>query len=720
VKPTVQTHITQLSRIERNLNEERYSEAIQLLDSLRSSHCRFDSVREIVHFLHLYAQALHNTGKDVKALVKAKAALRIARNLHDDKLYADLKLTQGRILVRLGRLRDAAERFTESYVFFSRAGDHISMLYPLDALGHVHHIQGHLARAQEVFDQALTLALKLSLGKKANTLRRNLVVVSVSMGELRNSLSILDSMESGGLENWEKANIERLRGMIALLRLDYSEAERLLDKALQYFRRSGSRRDINVCKEFLGLLQSYSGKQGEARSVFREILKDTEATASVVAQTLRMLTDVYIAEGKWRKATTTAKKAEEAITKINERKELGALYRAYGQIYTHENKTETARDYFRKSIDLLREIGARYELALSYFAAGQSESYDPNERMSHLHTARTLFVEMDVPKRVEQVDDAIAKYRSTPVPNIIIGKPDDGCPTIVAVSSQMKRIIAFAEEIAKSELNVLLTGETGTGKDLLARYIHHVSGRTGSLVIVNCAAIPSEMIEAELFGYKKGAFTGASSSKQGLFQIADGGTLYLNEVADASPEMQVKLLEALESKTIRRLGETTTRQANFRLIAATNLDLEKQIERGLFRRDLYHRLKQIRIDLPSLSERSNEIPSLVRHFLTESGVNIKPSDSDVVERLGAALSLTDYPGNVRELEARVSELAVSCKRDLSVMIESALADGFSSEADRLSTILDFTDWNRSKAAWILGVSESTVRHRIAKLGLCRD
>ena len=158
----------------------------------------------------------------------------------------------------------------------------------------------------------------------------------------------------------------------------------------------------------------------------------------------------------------------------------------------------------------------------------------------------------------------------------------------------------MARNIAPSDMAVLLTGPSGVGKDLLAKYIHHYSGRTGRFILVNTPAIPDDMVESELFGHKRGAFTGADADKTGLIEEAEGGTLYLNEIGDASPKLQAKLLDVLESKKFRRLGETKARRVDFRIIAATNHNLEELIRQQRFRADLFHRLNQANLDLPAL------------------------------------------------------------------------------------------------------------------------
>lgn len=236
----------------------------------------------------------------------------------------------------------------------------------------------------------------------------------------------------------------------------------------------------------------------------------------------------------------------------------------------------------------------------------------------------------------------------------------------VAHSRQMKQIIETAYRIARIDTTVLILGESGVGKDLVARLVHEASPRmeTGTFVKINCGAIPAELLESELFGYESGAFTGAKKDgKAGYFEIADKGTLFLDEIGDLPLRLQVKLLSVIQDQEITRVGGTRPKKVDVRIIAATNRDVEKMVKTGNFREDLYYRLNVVPIYIPSLRERREEIPFLLKHYLNEFnkryGLNVKLT-KDVVERLGAYR----WPGNVRELANLVEQLLVLSNEDL--------------------------------------------------------
>jgi NtrC-family two-component system response regulator AlgB len=224
---------------------------------------------------------------------------------------------------------------------------------------------------------------------------------------------------------------------------------------------------------------------------------------------------------------------------------------------------------------------------------------------------------------------------------------------IVTRSERMKGVITLALQVAPSAISVLIEGESGTGKELLAHLIHQKSPRgEGSFVAVNCTALAENLMESELFGHVRGAFTGAVKDRQGRFEVADGGTVFLDEIGEITPAIQVKLLRFLQSKEFERVGETATRKVDVRVIAATNRNLEGAVTQGLFREDLFYRLNAVRLKIPPLRERVEDIPLLVQHFLKKSG-----SASDVTPEAIRALQGYTWKGNVRELE-NVIERAV--------------------------------------------------------------
>src|SRR5262249_46968783 len=230
---------------------------------------------------------------------------------------------------------------------------------------------------------------------------------------------------------------------------------------------------------------------------------------------------------------------------------------------------------------------------------------------------------------------------------------------------KMQEIFRLIERVANTDSTILILGESGTGKELVARELHRRSGRArGPFVPINCSALPENLLESELFGHRRGAFTGAINDKKGLFQEADGGTIFLDEIGSMSALLQSRLLRVLEEREVRRVGDNTPSYVNVRVLAATNEPLEKRIKEGTFREDLYYRLNVIAIKLPSLRERREDIPVLVEHFL-KGRINNRTGQSFAgwTERAKEIFCAHTWPGNVRELENAVERAAALCEAD---------------------------------------------------------
>ena len=307
---------------------------------------------------------------------------------------------------------------------------------------------------------------------------------------------------------------------------------------------------------------------------------------------------------------------------------------------------------------------------------------------------------------------------------------------IIGRSGPMQEIFATIERVAPTRATVLLAGESGVGKDLIARAIHfHSPRRDRPLVKINCTAIPENLMESELFGYEKGAFTGAQASKPGKFEQADTGTVFLDEIGDVPAGIQVKLLRILQEREFERLGSNVTRHIDVRVIAATNQDLRAALEQGTFREDLYYRLNVVPMNIPPLRERKQDIPFLANHFVRklapDTGCQVESITDAGMEKLMAY----HWPGNVRELENIIERSLVMCTGkhlDASdIKLESAprprahndshcLPEGMTLdeyEQDLIREALRRADGNKSQAARLLGLTRNALRYRLTQMGL---
>ena len=310
---------------------------------------------------------------------------------------------------------------------------------------------------------------------------------------------------------------------------------------------------------------------------------------------------------------------------------------------------------------------------------------------------------------------------------------DDVAPSfsrIVGSSSALRQVLQLVEMVAASDATVLLLGETGTGKELIARAIHQRSQRHKQpFVTLNCAAIPSSLFESELFGHERGAFTGANMQRAGRVEMADRGTLFLDEVGDMPLELQPKLLRTIQEQTYERLGSARTKSVDIRLVAATNCDLEEMMEEKQFRSDLYYRLNVFPIRVPPLRERREDIPLLVQHFTQKYARRMGKLIDTIPEATIQKLQRWSWPGNVRELENLIERsviltcnnvLTVSLPEKMNTAIDAATVVGNFEEQRRIMSILRETRGRISGphgAALRLGVKRSTLLDRMKRLGI---
>ncbi|MBN1443035.1 MAG: sigma 54-interacting transcriptional regulator [Planctomycetes bacterium] len=303
---------------------------------------------------------------------------------------------------------------------------------------------------------------------------------------------------------------------------------------------------------------------------------------------------------------------------------------------------------------------------------------------------------------------------------------------LISRSPLMQRVFEVLPAVAASPSTVLILGETGTGKELVARTIHSLSPRSaGPFVAVNCGALPDTLLESELFGYKAGAFTGAQQDKPGRFALAAGGTIFLDEIGEVSPALQVRLLRVLQERTYEPLGSTRSESSDARVVAATNKDLAGRVQEGMFREDLYYRVNVVRVELPPLRRRKEDIPLLVGQFIARFNRLQQKSVEGVSAEALSLLMAQDWPGNIRELENAVERAFILCGEGpievehLSEELTArALAAGRGSrsahdilDAEAIRAALERHGFNRLAAAKELGIHKTTLFRRLKKLGI---
>jgi two-component system, NtrC family, response regulator PilR len=396
-------------------------------------------------------------------------------------------------------------------------------------------------------------------------------------------------------------------------------------------------------------------------------------------------------------------------------------------------------------LDLLEEIkdecGERTAVIMMTAYTSTAAAVEAMKRGAYDYVSKPFDVD-ELKILVKKALDKIELYDE----NVYLRRELEGRYTfsnIIGKSRRMREIFDLIEKVAKTPSTVLIHGESGTGKELIARAIHFNSPRAERRFLsINCGALPENLLESELFGHERGAFTGAVRDKSGLFQEAHGGTLFLDEIGEMSPAMQVKLLRALQERVVRKVGSTTEDAVDARIIAATNRDLREAIAQGTFREDLFYRINVIPIELPPLRQRREDIPLLVEHFArkycSETGLEPKRFSMEAIK----ALESHDWPGNVRELENAVERTIALCNSEVVTTKELPLPlrshtraadtialpeDGLDLEefldgvrGQLMTEALDRCNGVQTQAAELLGMSFRSFRYYAKKLGLRDD
>jgi len=709
-----QTATELFQQVEKLLRDKDFTSAVSHLNDLQNEGL---SPKESAYFWLLWSEANLYLGNS-SINHELGVALEYYKNSADNVRFARAKFLQGWRFTLLGEYLDARETLLESFAGYKRCNHLKGQARTLNRLSYVLFQAGEIdAAAQRLRDCICIYNESGDIGNEI-IVSMNLAVLYCSMGKLSDATELYQSIKQDILSHGPKiygAYYSQLSVLFALKgnKVEARQINSLAAKFFKDFPREEAIRHENL--GWIHLLEEDYRAAEEALQKGLEISLKIAPESALVSQIKRRLADACLGLGEYVLAREYADEALVVAQKINERVEIAACYRVYAQLDCRKGDHDAARTWFGKAFEMFTMIGSRYELAVTRYLAAISGLYLNGERQALLYMAREYFEREDVRQYVEKINSEIKRVRTI---SIVRPAGDNNQQLeIVTVNPEMQRLAELARHIAQSKMSVLLTGPTGSGKDLFARYIHFHSGRSGKFVPVNTAAIPDNMIEAELFGYRKGAYTGADQTTPGWIEEAEGGTIYLNEIADATPGFQAKLLDVIERHQFCRLGDRHERRVDFRVIAASNHDIDQLIQNGRFRPDLYHRLNEIPFILPPLVDRREDIPALLRYFLRLSGISYSAKKSrEAVDRLAEILRLHDWPGNVRELKARVERLILMSGSDVGRMVEMA-QESIQSERDRLLALLEKTHWNRTQVARILGISEGAVRHRIKKYNL---
>jgi len=651
---------------------------------------------------------------------------------------AETFMTIAETLRDMGEIRKAEKAFRDAESLFRRNDCLEGQSRALNLLAGLFFAQNNYRNSLGTLMEAIAIAKRLNDRPKLAFMMGNIGRINTFLGDFvqaRKHLQInIDLSEELG-QPLEVARAALSLGYVYIQEADYEKAETALARARLNLDKVKAHRDEVIYRTYLGELCYRSGRLAEAKTVLEEALSRAEAIdpdSTLAARAMRHLAEALLRLNLDQAAARYAARGLTITERAGEKVEAGALTRIKAELAARAGHRADARTLFTKAIDSLDESGVRFEKVDALVAAGRCDAFEPRKRMTYLFRAEEFYRRNNILGRLQETDRLIEQVDYPPSPSATIptADVDTGKVDFLTVNSEIggfKKQLVF---VAKSDLPVLLTGDTGVGKDHMARYFHAVSRPGKPLVSVNCASIPETLLESELFGYRRGAFTGADHDKEGLFVAANGGVLYLDEIGDMPLSLQAKLLGVLESRRVIPVGSTEEVSLDIKLIVATNRNLEAMVEQGGFRRDLYYRISGITFHIPALRDRKEDIPLLLKHFLRRchlvNGQRIAP---EVIHQFVEY----DWPGNVRELLNKVKRLEVmadlAAEGDLVELTRSIFASEAPSpkttlfeqvenfERQILTEALLAADGNKSEAARILGIHEATVRTKLKRYGI---
>lgn len=776
--------ILELDLIESLIGQKKFKEALAELKEKETRKDIGPSCCERGWCSHLFSVSLQALGRYEEALVKGEEAFEIFKNGSDNEKIAQIQFNLGIVYSDLGDFKRSELQFKDAAATYRRVQNPTGIIKTYNELARIYFTRSDFSRAIEYLNDGLEYCSEIKDDELIARLSGNLGTICMIKDEWQ--LAKRNLLTSLRLNRSHKNQINICRcllslGYVSILLREFKEAEGYLKKAYRIIYENSFIREFAIYHEYSGELDFLRNDLEEAEKHYSEALQIGEKIApksAIISQAARLLAELQVRNGDLEKALVSCERSLEVSESLGERLEEAVVYRIFGQIYDQKDRKTEAKENFTRAIRNLREIGVKFELAKTYLEAGSAEHFDFWERMKFLGNAEDLASELDSPYYLAKIHLAFALllFRNKEYENAlkflnkakkVFEKTDEKAdlkkvselekqiqafsPTterskesspkfsfkdIVTKNVQMLETLENVQRVKDTNITILLEGETGTGKDLLAKTLHFTSSRRNKkFVVVNCAALPEGLFESELFGYKKGAFTGASSNKKGLLDEAAGGTIYLDEIAEVPLRIQVKLLRAMEEKEIVRLGEVKPRKVDFRVIAATNKKLEELVEEGRFRSDLYYRLSGIRFRLSPLRERKEDIPLLVEHFIKKHAPNGAVHSCIFDPKIIKLFLSYAWPGNVRELENDIRSLLAFVRDEGRISFE-LLADnldkfnnGKSSnhtsllsqlaeyEKEQIKRALAKNNWVKTKAARFLNIDEALLRYKIKKYNI---
>ena len=678
--------------LQRLCNEGMYEKAYKLIQDIKE-----DKYEVNIEYLELKYKVYLSTNRIDTITVEFEKLLK-------NKLPTYNKYI---LIAILGEIYFWKGQYIKAQNYLQRAFNYFKKRKDSRVLGHILYFFGYMAFqrnnyeiAKIYYSKALKEYKKFDSNKDKGRIFLMQGILSYKIGDYKHSIINLLIAHRLIRSSKQKRNNIQIRltfGRALLMQGKLERAEKFISWALKESEEFGYKRFIALSYEFIGEIKYHQASYEEALKYLKKAKKVATNLAprgDIAVEVYRRLGEVYVATGKYKQAQKALTQALDISESLEDRYERGAVLRVLGELSSKKGNIDIARAYFNESITTLRLIKDRLELARAYEASAKAfidwikakklkederklliEGADRNALEAvHLYSSLGISENVQRSKKLLKYIEGFTRRRvkAGKLAKIEFNSEWLYDEFIVARSASMKKALAKAKAVARSDISVMLTGETGTGKEILARYIHRMSGRKGEFIAVNCASIPETMFESEFFGHKKGAFTDARSDKAGLIETASGGTLFLDEFSELSPRQQAKLLRVLQDGKVRRIGEVFERDVDIRLVSASNGSVDSLVQNGKLRKDFYYRVCEEKIEIEPLRFRKDDISALVIYYLNKFGEGLQIEEAAIKK-----MERYHWPGNVRELIGAVK-----------VLVEVA-SGGIVRAADLPSRIKDF-------------------------------
>jgi DNA-binding NtrC family response regulator/tetratricopeptide (TPR) repeat protein len=659
--------------------------------------------------------------------------------------------------MRTGAVRDAESHFRASiHILTWDLDDPVEALRQQRRLSLMFLALGSWHQARFEMEKAIEIADENGIERESAALRVNLAIVLFKSGLLSRVQTALDGAESHlshlGQEKW-LMHVGLVRGNYLCVTGHSTKALELLLPALQRTRDQQYSREEAIALEYIGdcfLAQREFEKALENYRLSLRIAESYAPDGDIIPELCHRMGEAMIRLGDPNAAIVLCERGLRVARASNDRYEECATHRVYAMAHRAAGNPKKALRIADEGIDLGRQYEIPYELGRTLAWAGEMRLQDAaSEEQTHgrrqLWEARGIFERMGLAQWVRSVDrllgfdpqEETASEQSGPSAITGLGDLDRGALRfgIVTCNDKICDAVEILQSVAPSQIPVLITGESGVGKELLAQALHQMSPRRKApFVPLNCGAISVNLLDSEFFGHERGAFTGAVASREGILASSDKGTLFLDEVGDLPLQVQAALLRVLETGEVRAVGRDDVRKVDIRIVAATNADLEDLVGRGLFRQDLFYRLNGIRVTVPPLREREEDIKALFRYFWSQLTSSAKKR-LKVDEAVESLLCAYNWPGNVRELRNEVARVVALAAEGSVVGLDAFLPqlkqkdvgslrrerdrrEDQSEERDQIILALRAHRGNKAEAARSLGgMKRTTLIYKIERLGI---